>query len=208
MLGTEIKKAIQIVSSLSLRGSLQFLDHAWAPRPIINTRTIAAPSLVLSCLINHPLIPSPPSYLRLRRHSVRHPIGLLHSFTLHLLLFLLHHRIVLAKLQAHTIYAVSLIRRRWVALSLEYMPKMSTAVRAYDFCAGHAKAAVCVTRHSAGNVVKVGRPAAARLKLVVGFVERRIAASAIVDASGRHVLVVGTGVGGFGTFLAKDTELF
>lgn len=41
-----------------------------------------------------------------------------------------------------------------------------------------------------------------------GFVERSGAAGAGVDTAGRHVLIVNAGVGGFGAFFAKDSELF
>lgn len=41
-----------------------------------------------------------------------------------------------------------------------------------------------------------------------GFVERRGAAGAGVDAASGHVLIVDAGVGGFGAFFAENSELF
>ena len=41
-----------------------------------------------------------------------------------------------------------------------------------------------------------------------GFVKRRGAADADVDAAGGHVLIVDADVGDFGAFFAEDSELF
>jgi len=65
-----------------------------------------------------------------------------------------------------------------------------------------------MSHHGSRNGVEEGRPAAAGLEFLVGFVERRIAGCAGVDAGGGEVLVEGAGEGGFGTFLADDAELF
>jgi hypothetical protein len=62
--------------------------------------------------------------------------------------------------------------------------------------------------HRAGNVVEICRPTATGLELVGGFVEGRVTGGTGVDASGRHVLVIFSGEGGFGALLAKDAELF
>lgn len=62
-------------------------------------------------------------------------------------------------------------------------------------------------RHRAWDAIEVGRPAAAGFELVGRFVQRRVAASTSVDAIGGHVLVIDTGVGGFGTLFAEDAEL-
>lgn len=67
---------------------------------------------------------------------------------------------------------------------------MATAVAAYDFRARHAKRAILVTRHSAGDGVEEGRPAAAGLELVVRLVERCVAAGAGVDAAALFIGVV------------------
>ena len=100
-----------------------------------------------------------------------------------------------------------LIRRRRVPFPLKHVPQMPAAIRADNLGARHAKGTVRVPGHGAGDVVKVGRPAAAGLELVVGLVERSAAAGAAIDALGGHVLVVGAGEGGFGAFFAEDTEL-
>ena len=100
-----------------------------------------------------------------------------------------------------------LIRRRRIPLPLEHMPQMPSALTAHNLRARHAERTIGVPGHGAGDVVKVGGPAAAGLELVVGFVEGGAAAGAAVDARRGHVFVVGSGEGGFGAFFAEDAEL-
>ena len=90
---------------------------------------------------------------------------------------------------------MSLIRRRRVSLSLEHMSQMSSTVAANDLCPLHAERAVGVSCHSARDSVKERRPAAARLELVVGLVERSLAAGTNVSTLGGHVLVKVAAVG-------------
>lgn len=101
-----------------------------------------------------------------------------------------------------------LVRRGRIALALENMAQMAAAVAAHDLGAGHAKGAVCMPRHRAGDRVEVGRPAAAGFELVRSLVERSGAGSARVDAARWHMFVVGTGVRGFGALFAKNMKLF
>lgn len=101
-----------------------------------------------------------------------------------------------------------LVRGRRIPLSFEYMSQMASAVRAHNLRPLHAKCAICVSCDCARNVVKVRRPAAARLEFVVGFVKRRVAAGAGIDAVCGHVLVVLAAEGGFGAFFTEDSELF
>lgn len=103
---------------------------------------------------------------------------------------------------------VALISRRGVPLTLEHMSQMATTVGAHNLGPLHAKGAIGVSSHSPRDGVEKGRPAAARLELVVGFVERGVAASAGVGAFGGHVFVKGAAEGGFGAFVAEDAELF
>lgn len=100
-----------------------------------------------------------------------------------------------------------LVRRRAVALSLEYMTQVSAAVRAYDLRPFHAKSLVCMSRHSTGDVVVVCRPAAAGLELLICSVQRCVAARAGEDALLGVELVVLAGKGSFGALFAEDSEL-
>jgi hypothetical protein len=102
---------------------------------------------------------------------------------------------------------VSLVGRGSVALALEHMAKMAAAVRADDLGAGHAVAPVLVPRHGARNTVEIGRPAAAGLELVVGLVQRRVAACTGVDAFRRGVLVIFAGEWCLCTLFSQNTEL-
>lgn len=102
---------------------------------------------------------------------------------------------------------MSLVCRGRIALALEDMAQMATAVAAYNLGARHAKGAVCMSRHRAGDRVKVGRPAAAGFELVSGLVERSGASGARIDAARRHMFIVGAGVRGFGALFAKNAEL-
>lgn len=88
------------------------------------------------------------------------------------------------------------------------MAQMPPAITAYDLLARHAERAVHVAGDGAGEGIKEGGPATTGFELVRGFVERGSAADTGVDAAGGHVLVVNTGVGGFGAFIAEDSELF
>lgn len=98
----------------------------------------------------------------------------------------------------------------WISklLALEYVSQMSSAVVAHNFYPHHAQPRVGLLAHCARYCVPESGPAAARVELVVGFVERRVAATACVDAGSRIVLVELTGAWHFGSFLAQDTELF
>ncbi len=102
---------------------------------------------------------------------------------------------------------MALVGRRGVALALEDVAEMAAAVGADDLGAGHAKGAVLVAGDGAGDAVKVGRPAAAGLELVVGRVERRLTAGAGVDARLGEVLVGRSRVGRLRALFPQDLEL-
>lgn len=86
------------------------------------------------------------------------------------------------KVHANAVYAVSLVRRRRVALPLEDVSKMTSTVRAYNLDPLHSKCAVRVSCHSSWEGIEECWPAAAGLELVLGFVQRCVAAGAGVDA--------------------------
>jgi hypothetical protein len=65
-----------------------------------------------------------------------------------------------------------------------------------------------VPGHGTWKAVEICRPAAAGLELVVGFVERSIAAGASVDALVGIMLVVFAGEWGFSALLSEDAKLF
>jgi len=116
--------------------------------------------------------------------------------------------VLIMKLQTDAVDTMSLIGRRRITLSLKNMPQVPATVRADDLSTLHTKCAVCMSRHSARNAVKVRWPAAARLKLVVGLVQRSLAAGAGVDAGCGRMLIVLACEGGFGAFFSEDAELF
>ena len=84
---------------------------------------------------------------------------------------------------------------------------MAPAPRARNLRPRHPQRPILDPVHGAGDGVEVGRPAAAGLELVRRAVQGRGAGGAGVGAVGRHVLVVGARVGGFGALVADDGEL-
>lgn len=112
------------------------------------------------------------------------------------------------KRQTDRVHTMPLICRGIVALALEDMAQMATAVTTHDLRPLHTERVVCVSGDGTGDTVEIGRPAAARLEFVVCRVERRVATGAVVGPARWLVLVVLAGEGGFGAFFAQDTELF
>lgn len=102
---------------------------------------------------------------------------------------------------------MALICGRGVALALEDVTEVATAVGADNLDAGHAKGFILVSDNSARDAIEIGRPTAPRAELVGGLVQRRLAAGAGVDASLRGVLVEFAGAWGFGTLFSQDAEL-
>lgn len=90
-------------------------------------------------------------------------------------------RIILRKLQADTVDAVPLIRRRIIPFSFEHMTKVATTVAANDFRSLHTEHIVCMSCNCARNRVEVCGPAAAGFEFVVGFVKGYVTAGASVD---------------------------
>ena len=117
-------------------------------------------------------------------------------------------RIILVEFQRDTVDTMPLIGRRSIALALEDVAQVSAAICAYDFCSLHAKRAVCMPGHRTGNIVEISRPSAARFELVVGFVERCVAAGACIDTGLGRMLVIFASEGCLGTLFAENAELF
>ena len=117
------------------------------------------------------------------------------------------HGVIGREIQADAVDAVTLVGGRGESLALEDVAEMAAAIGADDLGAGHAPGAVLVARDSAWDAVKVGRPAAARLELVVGLVQRRITAGAGVDTRVGEELVVLAREGRLGALLPEDAEL-
>lgn len=87
------------------------------------------------------------------------------------------------------------------------MAKMTTAVRANDLCPLHAKCAICMSRHRAGNCVEESWPSASALELRIGCVQWRLAGGTGVYTLLRVMLIVFAAVGRFGALLSDDAEL-
>jgi hypothetical protein len=102
---------------------------------------------------------------------------------------------------------VTLVGRSRVALALEDVTEMAATVGADNLGALHAEGAVGVSGNSTRDGIEESRPAAARLELVVGLVERSLAASTGVDTLGGHVLVKVAAVGRLGALVTEDAEL-
>jgi hypothetical protein len=102
---------------------------------------------------------------------------------------------------------VTLISGSRVSLALEDVTKMATTVGADNLGALHTEGAVGVSGHSTRHSIEESRPAAARLELVVGLVERSLAASTGVNTLRGHVLVKVAAVGRLGALVTEDAEL-
>lgn len=87
------------------------------------------------------------------------------------------------------------------------MTEMTSTVTADDLGPLHAKCVIHMSLHGSGNGIKVGGPAAAGLKLVIGLVERSITPGAVVHALRRVVFIVLAGTGGLSSLFTKDAEL-
>jgi hypothetical protein len=102
---------------------------------------------------------------------------------------------------------VTLVGRGRVSLALEDVTEMAATVGANNLSALHAKSAIGMSGYSTRDGIEESRPAAARLELVVGLVERSLAAGTSVDTLGGHVLVKVAAVGRLGALVTEDAEL-
>lgn len=115
--------------------------------------------------------------------------------------------ILCAEIDANTVDAMPFILGISKPLALEDVSQMAATVVAYDLRPHHAQAGVRSLTNSVRHGIPKRWPAAARVELVVGFVERCVAGGACVDAGVGVVLVIGAGAGHFGALLAEDAEL-
>jgi hypothetical protein len=102
---------------------------------------------------------------------------------------------------------VTLVGGGRVSLALENVTEMATTVGADNLSTLHTESAVGVSGYSTRDGIEESGPSAARLELVVGLVERSLAAGTNVSTLGGHVLVKVAAVGRFGTLFAEDAEL-
>jgi hypothetical protein len=102
---------------------------------------------------------------------------------------------------------VTLVGGGRVSLALENVTEMTTTVGADDLSALHTESAVGVSGHSTRDGIEESGPSAARLELVIGLVERSIAAGTGVSTLRGHVLVKVAAVGRLGALFAEDAEL-
>lgn len=115
--------------------------------------------------------------------------------------------LIFSKTQTDTIHTMTLISGRRVPFTLKDMTKMPATVAANNLGSLHSETAIDMSLDSSRDGVKVRRPAAARLELVICLVERSVAASAVVYTLRRVVGIVLAGAGSFGSFLAENAEL-
>lgn len=83
---------------------------------------------------------------------------------------------------------------------------MPATVGTHNLGSNLAKPAVLLPHNGAGNGIKEGRPATARVELGSALVERGVAAHTRVYAGGAE-FVVDAGAGTFGALFAEDAEL-
>ena len=124
-----------------------------------------------------------------------------------LVLTLLDDLVVLREIQADAVDAMPLVRRGRKALTLKDVSQVSTTVRANNLRPRNTKGAVLIPSHGAWEAVKVGRPPAARLELVVGLVQEGVAPGAGIDSCLGVVLVELAGSRRFSALLPQNTKL-
>lgn len=112
------------------------------------------------------------------------------------------------EVQGNAIDTVPLVRRRRIALALEDVTQMSSAIGTDDLSPRHPELVVFESFHGARDVVEVCRPTAAALELVRGFVQRGVATGAVEYTVGWHGFVVFACKSRLGTLLTEDAELF
>jgi hypothetical protein len=102
---------------------------------------------------------------------------------------------------------MSLILGVTKSLSLEDVPQVTSTVVADDLRPHHTKTRVRLLSHRTWYGIPECGPSAARVELVVCFVEGRIASSALVDTGVGVVLVVSPGTGHLCALLSQNAEL-
>ena len=115
--------------------------------------------------------------------------------------------ILRGKVDRNAVYTMPLVL--WIAksLALENMSQVTSTVVAYNLRPHHAKTRVRLLSDGAWHGIPEGGPSAARVELVVCFVQRCVASGARVNARVGIVLVVCAGAGHLSTLLSEDAEL-
>lgn len=114
---------------------------------------------------------------------------------------------ILRKPQTDTVDTVALVCWRWESLAFKNMPEVASAVITDNLGPFHSKCVVDMSLNSTGDRIKVGRPATARLELVVGLVEGRVAAGAVINTLGGVVRVIFTSTSRLSALFTENPEL-
>lgn len=114
---------------------------------------------------------------------------------------------IFRKPQTNTVDTVSLVRWRWESFAFENMPKVASAVITNNFGPLHSECVVDMSLNSTRDRIKVGRPAAARLELVVGLVEGCVAAGAVIDTLRGVVGVIFTSASRLSALFTENSKL-
>jgi len=115
--------------------------------------------------------------------------------------------VILVEGERDSVHTVTLVSRSRISLALEDVTEMATTVGADNLSTLHTEGAVGVSGHGTRDSIEESRPAAARLELVVGLVERSLTAGTGVDTLGGHVLVKVAAVRRLGALVTEDAEL-
>lgn len=115
--------------------------------------------------------------------------------------------LVFRKPQTDTVDTMPLIGGSRKALALKDVAEVTSAVTADNLCALHAEGIIDVSLDSTGNRIEVSGPATARLELMIGRVQGRIATSAVVNTCGRVVGVVFTRSCALCALLSENAKL-
>jgi len=110
------------------------------------------------------------------------------------------------EIQRDAIHAMSLVRRRFVAFSLEYMAAMASTFAASDLCSGHTKRSILVPVNSSWDRIEESWPATMRVKLCRALVKRLPTSTTVVDSSFFRMLIFSS-TRRLSSFLSKNSKL-
>lgn len=114
---------------------------------------------------------------------------------------------ILRKPQTNTVDTVALVRWRLEPLAFKNMSEVASAVITDNFGPLHPECVVDMSLNSTGDRIEVSRPATARLELVVGLVERCIAAGAVIDTLRGVVGVIFSSTSRLSALFTENPEL-
>lgn len=103
---------------------------------------------------------------------------------------------------------MALVCRCRIPLALEDMTQVPATIGADDFNPRHPQCPILVTGNSAWYAVKICRPTASRLELLIGLVQRGLTSCAGVDTLLRMVLIELARTRRLGALLPEDAKLF